>query len=70
MPKTDTIEAIRKLNPTARPEFLVEFSNGELRDYLRQLEGVRKEHGDDAARMACTCMSADAISGDTIPHTL
>jgi hypothetical protein len=37
MPKSDTIEAIMQLNPTARPTFLAEFSNSELGDYLRRL---------------------------------
>ena len=38
MPKCDTIEAIRRLNPTATPEFLVEFTNDELADYLGRLQ--------------------------------
>ena len=40
MTKHDTMEAIMRLNPTARPEFLAEFAADELRDYLRQLEGL------------------------------
>jgi hypothetical protein len=40
MTKSDTMEAIMRLNPTARPEFLVEFAANELRDYLRQLEDL------------------------------
>jgi len=39
MPKSDTIEAILKLNPTAEPQFLAEFSNEELLAYLDRLTG-------------------------------
>lgn len=38
MPKRDTIDAIRRLNPTAAPEFLGEFSTEALSDYLDRLE--------------------------------
>lgn len=41
MPKGDTIAAIMKLNPTADPGFLSEFSNGELSDYLDRLANAR-----------------------------
>ena len=41
MPKCDTIAAIMKLNPTADPGFLAEFSNGELSEYLQRLANVR-----------------------------
>ena len=37
MTKTDTIDAIKQLNPTATPEFLSEFSADELTSYLRRL---------------------------------
>lgn len=37
MPKSDTIEAILSLNPTAKPDFLAEFSNEDLHDYLHRL---------------------------------
>jgi hypothetical protein len=40
MPKGDTIAAIMKLNPTADPAFLAEFSTKELSDYLRRLSNV------------------------------
>ena len=39
-PKSDTIAAILKLNPTAEPEFLSEFPNIELDAYLRRLQGT------------------------------
>lgn len=37
MPKSDTIEAILSLNPSAKPDFLAEFSNADLHDYLHRL---------------------------------
>ncbi|RME41191.1 MAG: hypothetical protein D6788_01735 [Planctomycetota bacterium] len=37
MPKSQTIEAIRKLNPTANPDFLARFPNDELSRYLDRL---------------------------------
>ncbi|MBI4719153.1 MAG: hypothetical protein HY763_15235 [Planctomycetes bacterium] len=40
MPKTDTMEAIMKLNPTARPDFLSGFSGEDLTDYLHRLRTV------------------------------
>jgi len=40
MPKCDTIAAITKLNPSAGPEFLAEFSQDELAEYLRRLTKV------------------------------
>lgn len=36
-PKSETIEAIRKLNPTASPDFLVAFPTDELARYLDRL---------------------------------
>ncbi len=40
MPKTDTIAAITKLNPTATPVFLEEFPASELTRYLDRLRRV------------------------------
>jgi hypothetical protein len=40
IPKSDTIDAIRRLNPTAKPDFLAEFSNNELAEYLGRLAGT------------------------------
>ena len=40
MTKRETIDRIVAHNPSARPEFLVEFTPDELRDYLRQLESL------------------------------
>lgn len=40
MPKADTIAAITKLNPSADPAFLSQFSNRELDDYLHRLSNL------------------------------
>lgn len=37
MSKSDTIEAIVNLNPTAKPDFLADFSNDDLHRYLHRL---------------------------------
>lgn len=48
MTKNDTIDAIRRLNPTANPDFLAGFSSDELYRYLDRLTGVsaRRPAGD------------------------
>ena len=43
MPKRDTIDAITRLNPTANPEFLSEFSGEELDQYLGRLSTRPKD---------------------------
>lgn len=43
MTKSDTIEAIQKLNPTASPDFLAGFPNDELARYLDRLSGMSPE---------------------------
>ncbi len=45
MTKREVIEAIRKLNPTAQPEFLAEFSENQLAQYLEQLLHIQGENG-------------------------
>lgn len=40
MTKRETIDRIVVRNPSAKPEFLAEFTPQELRDYLRQLESL------------------------------
>ena len=48
MTKSDTIEAIQRLNPTVRPDFLAEFSTDELVRYLDRLsdtEPMRRHDG-------------------------
>ena len=67
MPKSDTISAIGKLNPTVSPEFLAEFSNRELTDYLRRLTDLNhprpaadRAHPDDEPLVAATLMFCDS----------
>lgn len=43
MTKSDTIEAIQKLNPTASPDFLAGFPNDELARYLDRLSNMSPE---------------------------
>src|SRR5262245_13982007 len=52
MSKRDLIERIMKLNRSARREFLLDFTENELADYLRQLEAVASPPRDTA--MLCT----------------
>jgi hypothetical protein len=40
MSKRELIDRIKLINRTVRPEFLEGFSENELSDYLRQLEGI------------------------------
>ena len=40
MSKRELIDRIMELNRSARREFLLEFNENELDDYLRQLESV------------------------------
>lgn len=37
MDKTELIESIREINKTAKPEFLAEFTEADLRSYLEHL---------------------------------
>ena len=39
--KDQTLESIVRLNPTANPEFLAEFSHDELARYLDRLNSLR-----------------------------
>ena len=41
--KPDTIDAIKKINPTVNPTFLAEFSNEDLQEYLTRLNRVKTE---------------------------
>jgi hypothetical protein len=43
MSKRDMIDRIRRLNPTAQPEFLADFDEDDLLDYLRQLTELECE---------------------------
>ena len=40
MTKRDAIDRIMRRNPSAKPEFLAEFSDQDLHDYLDQLESL------------------------------
>lgn len=46
--KDQTLESIVRLNPTAAPEFLAEFSNDELARYLDRLNSLRPVRNIDA----------------------
>ena len=41
--RSDTINAIRRLNTTASPEFLAEFSDDQLASYLGRLDTTSTE---------------------------
>ncbi len=45
MSKAQIIDAIRKQNPTALPEFLGDFGERELESYLRRLTQVHGQRG-------------------------
>ena len=49
MTKSDTIEAIQKLNPTATPGFLAGFPNDELARYLNRLSNMSPERPVEAS---------------------
>jgi hypothetical protein len=60
MSKRETIDRIRRLNPTAQPEFLASFEAPDLLAYLHQLQELdreRRDHRPDAApeRLALVC---------------
>lgn len=44
MNKRQLIDDIRKYNTTAQPEFLAQFDDGALRQYLEHLEDARRKH--------------------------
>lgn len=50
MSKRDMIDRIRRLNPSARPEFLAEFEESDLLEYLRQLSELEHEQMRQAER--------------------
>lgn len=69
MTKSDTIDAITKLNPTANPSYLSGFSGDELSQYLGRLESVtRRVNQRDPTRPGASLITAR--SDMTIPeHT-
>jgi hypothetical protein len=59
--KSDTIDAITKLNPTANPGFLAGFSGDELVQYLGRLESVcRTDNRQDPAAPVTPSVAAMA----------
>ncbi|MFQ5490138.1 MAG: hypothetical protein ACE5GE_05390 [Phycisphaerae bacterium] len=56
MTKRETIDRIMNRNPSARPEFLVQFCEADLAEYLRQLEAV----GSDPRRRRAPLAFSDA----------
>jgi hypothetical protein len=44
MSKGQLIDSIRQYNVTAQPQFLAQFDEEALRQYLEHLEGARQKH--------------------------
>ncbi len=44
MNKRQLIDDIRRFNTTAEPQFLAQFDEAALQQYLNHLEGARKKH--------------------------
>jgi len=44
MNKRQLIDEIRRINSTAHPQFLAQFDEAALRQYLQHLEGARQKH--------------------------
>ena len=44
MSKRQLIDDIRRFNTTAQPEFLAQFDEEALKQYLEHLEGARRKH--------------------------
>lgn len=56
MSKRETINHIRRLNPTAQPEFLASFEQDELLAYLHQLQELERDRRQPVIRepaLAC-----------------
>ena len=49
MNKRQLIDDIRKYNTTAQPEFLAQFDDSALKQYLEHLEDARRKHLRSAA---------------------
>ncbi len=50
MSKRETINQIRRLNPTAQPEFLASFEQDELLAYLHQLQELERDRRLESSR--------------------
>jgi hypothetical protein len=44
MTKRQLIDDIRKINTTAQPQFLAQFDDEALKQYLEHLEGAQRKH--------------------------
>ncbi len=44
MPKRQLIDDIRQINPTAQPQFLAQFKEPELKEYLDHLRAAQDKH--------------------------
>ncbi len=44
MNKRQLIDDIRRFNSTAQPQFLAQFDEGALKQYLEHLESARRKH--------------------------
>lgn len=60
MSKRETIDRIRRLNPTAQPEFLATFQADDLLAYLHQLQELDRERREQivespAERLSLVC---------------
>jgi hypothetical protein len=44
MTKRQLIDDIRKINTTAQPQFLAQFDDAALKQYLEHLEGAQRKH--------------------------
>ena len=60
MTKRETIDRIVAHNPSAKPEFLAQFTSNQLRDYLRQLESLGEKRGHSS--FSATCGAAPAAT--------
>lgn len=52
MNKRETIDLIRRSNPSAHPEFLASFDQDELLAYLHQLQEVERERHEQVFEQA------------------
>ena len=52
MTKRQAIDRIMQRNPSARPDFLADFTPEELQAYLRQLESLRRYRQPDGSPAA------------------
>lgn len=60
-PKSETIDAIRRLNGTASPEFLAEFSSDDLASYLERLASTAKRRQTPDRRYETPCTEATSL---------